>query len=103
MTYLQAVETALETADSIAYDDCHKIYIHLDTVSTTDAAELGYTPIPVRDPAEAMKTIRAWYREACPLKFIQSIELSQDEKRFALEQRFAFENIVPQCSNWASA
>lgn len=60
--------------DSIAWDGCHKIYILMDSDQTDKMKGYGYTYLITRKSgADLDGTIEAWYRESCPLRFVQVV------------------------------
>lgn len=68
------VETALETADSIAFDSCHKIYVLGDLAQTEKMIGYEYKFVePVTDEAKALETLKKWYEASCGLKFIEQV------------------------------
>lgn len=97
----QAARTAVSMAKSIAYDGCHKIYVLLDDDQTQRMIDYGYrdndTPNGARlytstemTPEVMLRTLRRWWKESCPLRFIQSVR-SVDGNPSG-----GFENLIPQ-------
>jgi hypothetical protein len=84
--FLETVKAYLETAVSICFDGCHKIYIAMDDASHDQQIEFGYKPILVKDKKRALKKLYSWFDASCPLKFIQAI--SDDGRQFT--------NVIPQ-------
>jgi hypothetical protein len=90
----QAVEAALQNADSIAFDGCHKIYILLDRDQTQQMRDYGYEEDSselheVTDPATALKTLREWWDDSCGLRFINSVRTVQGNPNDGFETLIA--------------
>ena len=71
--YRGDIAIAVADAVSIAWDGCHKIYVHMDEEQHDTAVGYGYDPIQVTDRDEAVETLRKWYDASCGLKFITKI------------------------------
>lgn len=67
----------VEMAHSIAWDECHKIYILMDEKQTEKMREYGYTPVLV-NPDDSLETILDWYEDSCGLRFINAISTQAD-------------------------
>mgnify|MGYP000029023136 CR=1 FL=1 len=86
------VEDVLAFADSIAWDECHKIYIQMDNVETLRMREYGYETYSVHDAADALATLKMWWAESCVLRFVTAIKSrGQDEE---------FTRIIEQGEEW---
>jgi hypothetical protein len=85
--FLSKVESILESAISITWEGCHKIYICLDQESHNRSVECGYEMVPVGDKAEAMNQLYEWFDVSCGLRFI-----------YATEGRSTFHDVIPQFS-----
>lgn len=60
----------------IAWDTCHKIYILMDEEQVTKTEELGYKAlVRVQHSTRNLmySTVLAWYRNSCPLRFIDAV------------------------------
>jgi len=76
----EAVEEALETAVAVTWDECHKIYVLMDSGQVELMREYEYDPIlPVADKADALKVLEAWFAESCGLRFITAVESGHDD------------------------
>lgn len=70
-----AVEKALETAVAVTWDECHKIYVLMDSGQVELMKSYGYDPIlPVTDKAETLAVLATWFAESCGLRFITAVE-----------------------------
>lgn len=71
----QRVRDALDTAVSIAWDGCHKIYVHMDLGQHEQSISLGYEPwlIGENQKEQAEQLLREWWEESCGLRFISSV------------------------------
>jgi len=70
------LQTYTETADSIGWDGCHKIYILQDKDQTDKMKDYGYTYLWEKDQMDSdsmTNTILQWYKQSCGLRFIDSI------------------------------
>lgn len=71
----EKVRRSLGSADSIAWDGCHKIYVLMDADRTADMEECGYDPVlPVTDADQALATIREWWDNSCALRFVSAVK-----------------------------
>lgn len=76
--YWESVQEAVETARLIAWDTCHKIYLAMDKEQEDWFVE-NYSPDIFRGtPDEMLATLRTWYEQSCPLKFINAVETNHD-------------------------
>jgi hypothetical protein len=74
--YWNDVEFELESAHSITWDGCHKIYIQMDAEQTAQMVEYGYDPIILaegRTVGNLFATLQHWYFESCGLRFINAV------------------------------
>lgn len=68
-----------ESADSIAWDKCHKIYILMDSKQTDLMREYGYPVILTKEmPFDFKESILGWYEDSCSLRFVDAIETDAD-------------------------
>jgi hypothetical protein len=90
--YETELQELTETADSIAWDGCHKIYILQDSDQTDQMKNNGYYYLWTRDQIDSysmLNTIKQWYRESCHLRFINSVATDYDNTDL-------FTQVVPQ-------
>lgn len=76
MTNFDLVREAVETAQAITWDECHKIYVLMDTHQVELMRSFGYEPILMADDLsdEAMlNKLEEWYDESCGLRFINAV------------------------------
>lgn len=77
------IGSLLADVDSIAWDECHKIYLLMNSEQTEFMQEY---PMQVRasdvSADELMGTLRFWYENSCPLRFIQSCDGSVEDTKF---------------------
>lgn len=74
--YETELQELTATADSIAWDGCHKIYILQDSYQTDQMKNYGYNYLITRDQIDSysmLNTIKQWYRESCSLRLIDSV------------------------------
>lgn len=66
----------MEDAKGIAFDTCHKIYVLMDDEQIAKMREYEYDPLYTKDEmsaGEMYETIKHWYAESCPLKFVEAV------------------------------
>lgn len=76
MPNFDKVEDALLSADSIAWDGCHKIYVLMDAQQTSEMREYEYDPLITREqmsPEEMLDTIKGWWDDSCDLRFVDAV------------------------------
>lgn len=79
----EAVESALDTAKSIAFDGCHKIYVLMDDGQTAWMKDGGYGQddddsrlIEFEKSAkdDVLAILHDWWEESCGLRFISAVK-----------------------------
>lgn len=80
----------LATAEAIAWDTCHKIYVLQDTNQVEQMRSFGYGEEPnslvtneEQTPKQMSATISKWVAEACPLRFVYSVATTESGEEFA--------------------
>lgn len=76
------VESYLYDAKGIAFDTCHKIYVLMDDEQLELMRKYEYDEIRTSAELkhdELLNTLKKWYDESCPLKFIQAVETNHDD------------------------
>ena len=94
--YWLVVEDALQSADLIAFDGCHKIYLAMDveqarwfrseyteSVCETSCNFTGSTQ-------EMLQKIKHWWNDSCPLRFISAVETNEENPNAG------FTDLIPQ-------
>lgn len=91
------VEEALENAEGIAFEGCHKIYILMDQKQMELMKEYGYAEegsflIPTGEitKAEMLVVLKDWYEKSCALKFIEAVETNEEDPNLG------FTHLIPQ-------
>jgi len=72
--WLTKVEEAVDTAVSITWEGCHKIYIMADKAADKDMIGMGYDTVKVDDKDKAVAQLFEWWESSCSLRFINRIE-----------------------------
>jgi hypothetical protein len=89
------VREAVEYAQCIAFDGCHKIYLAMDETQAqwfrdnyngTDCDDRNFTGTP----DEMLALLKEWYEGSCALKFIQSVETNE------ADPNSGFNDLIPQ-------
>lgn len=91
-TYHTDIEQLVSTADSIAWDGCHKIYILQDQQQTDKMKSYGYDYLWTKDLMDSdsmVNTIYQWWRQSCGLRLVDSV--ATDDYNTDL-----FTTVVPQ-------
>ncbi len=69
------------TAEGIAWDGCHKIYVIMDSGEMAKMRELEYNHLVPCDgltPYEVVDKVLEWYEDSCGLRFVEAVS-TQDE------------------------
>ena len=83
MNNIEQIEETLATADSIAWDGCHKIYILMDNEQTNLMREYGYEYLYTKEDVteqDMLNMVSNWYEDSCQLRFVQAVATSNDPK-----------------------
>jgi hypothetical protein len=77
MTDFSKVEKALEQAEGIAWDTCHKIYVLMDNYQVELMRKYEYEKIKTYSdgfsPEDMLDLVKEWYADSCQLRFVQSV------------------------------
>lgn len=101
MIDFDSVEMALEDAKAIAWDTCHKIYVLMDDEQVAQTREYGYgdendpDSLITKDQMDAgqmLITIKKWFEESCPLRFVESVKSVEDGE----DPNLGFETLIEQ-------
>ena len=87
------VAEVLPNAQGIAFDTCHKIYVLMDSKQMELMGEYEYDPLIFADdttPAEMLETLKSWYNQSCPLRFIHAVETNEEDPNEG------FTELIPQ-------
>lgn len=91
---IDEIRNALTTAEGIAWDGCHKIYILMDKGEVYTMRGYGYDPLITRDthtPEQMYSLVSKWYRDSCGLRFIDICETPRTD-----DPNSGFYTVVPQ-------
>ncbi len=75
-TYHTELQELVQSAHSIAWDGCHKIYIQQDSDQTDKVKNYGYDYLWTKDQMDSdsmVNTIYQWWRQSCPLRLVDSV------------------------------
>ena len=75
------VEEYTENAKGIAFENCHKIYVLMDTEQVALMREYEYDLIHTNEemsPSEMLDTIKEWFEKSCPLRFVEAVETNTE-------------------------
>ena len=89
--WLTKVKEAVDTAVSITWEGCHKIYIMSDEAADEDSIACGYDTVKVEDKDKAVAQLFEWWEASCGLRFIYRIETTGG--KVGNEQ---FSTVIPQ-------
>jgi hypothetical protein len=87
------VEVALDYAQGIAWDTCHKIYILMDDRQFELMGEYGYDPLIHSDDMSAedmLAMVRDWFDNSCGLRFVSSVKTVDGDANKG------FKDLIPQ-------
>jgi hypothetical protein len=88
------IRNYLATAQGIAWDSCHKIYILMDTEEVDKMKGYGYTYLWTKEQMDSDRlfhTISQWWRDSCGLRFIDICETPRTD-----DPNSGFYQVVPQ-------
>ncbi len=77
-----AVEDAVENARGIAFENCHKIYVLMDTYQVALMREYEYEFVITdqeQTPSEMLATLKDWFEQSCPLRFIEAVATNHED------------------------
>jgi len=92
--YWNDVEEAVKDARLIAWDTCHKIYLAMDEEQFEWFHEHGGYELITGTPNELLATLRQWFTDSCPLKFISAVTTNHEDPNAG------FESLIPQGAEW---
>lgn len=94
--YWDDVEDALQSAELIAFDGCHKIYLAMDEEQAEwfkrnyNEKECSTSCNFTGSTQEMLTKIKHWWNDSCGLRFIQSVETNHDDPNDG------FKSLIPQ-------
>ena len=77
----------------IAWDNCHKIYILMDSEQVELMRGYGYDPLITADQMSAdemFDLVQEWYEDSCGLRFVQAVSTND------IDPNLGFESLVSQ-------
>jgi hypothetical protein len=91
------IKGRLSEAEAIAWDNCHKIYILMDTEQVDLMRGYGYDPIITNEemnPDDMLNEVKKWYENSCSLRFIQAVSTND------IDPNLGFESLVSQFEDY---
>jgi hypothetical protein len=83
----------ISEAEAIAWDNCHKIYILMDSEQVELMRGYGYDPIITNEemnPDDMFGLVQEWYEDSCSLRFIDAVSTNH------INPNAGFETLVSQ-------
>jgi hypothetical protein len=87
------IKGRLSEAEAIAWDNCHKIYILMDSEQVDLMRGYGYDPIITNEemnPDDMFGLVQEWYEDSCSLRFIQAVSTND------IDPNAGFESLISQ-------
>ena len=87
------IKGRLSEAEAIAWDNCHKIYILMDSEQVDLMRGYGYDPLITNEemnPDDMFNEVQEWYENSCSLRFIQAVSTNH------INPNAGFETLVSQ-------
>ena len=87
----------ISEAEGIAWDNCHKIYLLMDSEQVELMRGYGYDPIITNEemnPDEMFGRVQEWYEDSCSLRFIQAVSTNH------INPNAGFESLVDQFEDY---
>ena len=85
------VADEMRFAKLVAWDGCHKIYLAMD-YNQMDWFQQNYEHFLASTPEVMFETLKKWYDDSCPLKFISAVETNE------ADPNEGFTHLIPQCA-----
>lgn len=85
------------SAEGIAWDTCHKIYLLMDREQVELMREYGYEQLITTDQMstdEMFLLVEDWYENSCSLRFIQAVSTNH------INPNAGFESLVDQFEDY---
>ena len=83
----------ISEAEAIAWDNCHKIYLLMDSEQVDLMRGYGYDPLITADQMSAdemFDLVQEWYEDSCSLRFIDAVSTNH------INPNAGFETLVSQ-------
>ena len=87
----------ISEAEAIAWDNCHKIYLLMDSEQVELMRGYGYDPIITNEemnPDDMFGLVQEWYENSCSLRFIQAVSTNN------INPNAGFESLVSQFDDY---
>jgi hypothetical protein len=87
------IKGRLSEAEAIAWDNCHKIYILMDSEQVDLMRGYGYDPLITNEemnPDDMFGLVQEWYEDSCGLRFIQAVSTNH------INPNAGFESLISQ-------
>jgi hypothetical protein len=87
------IKGRLSEAEAIAWDNCHKIYILMDSEQVELMRGYGYDPLITNEemnPDDMFGLVQEWYQDSCGLRFIQAVSTNN------IDPNAGFESLISQ-------
>jgi len=91
------VRNRISKAEAIAWDNCHKIYILMDTEQVKLMRGYGYDTLITNEemnPDDMLDKVKEWYEGSCSLRFIQAVSTND------IDPNLGFESLVSQFEDY---
>lgn len=85
------------SAEGIAWDTCHKIYLLMDREQVELMRGYGYEPLITADQMssdEMFELVEDWYDSSCSLRFIEAVSTNH------INPNAGFESLSPQFEDY---
>lgn len=85
---LELLTERLQEAKAIAWDTCHKIYVLMDNEQVELMRGYEYDPLITSEektPEEMLETIKSWYQQSCPLRFVDAVSTNHEDPNLGFE------------------
>ena len=87
----------ISEAEGIAWDNCHKIYLLMDSEQVELMRGYGYDPIITNqemNPDDMLDKVKEWYEDSCSLRFIQAVSTND------INPNLGFESLISQFDDY---
>jgi hypothetical protein len=87
------IRNRISEAEAIAWDNCHKIYILMDSEQVDLMRGYGYDPLITTDQMstdEMFGLVQEWYEDSCDLRFIEAVSTNH------INPNAGFETLISQ-------